>query len=45
MNRASVCPDIQLKKLTEFSLGNSVFQRKDRTMDNVQNCDSYINIQ
>jgi hypothetical protein len=28
----------------ESGLQNVVFQIKDRTMDNVQNCDSYINI-
>jgi hypothetical protein len=32
-----------LKKETESSLRNVVFQIKGRTMDNVQNCDSYIN--
>jgi hypothetical protein len=29
---------------TESSLQNAMFEIKDRMMDNVQNCDSYINI-
>jgi hypothetical protein len=33
-----------LNKETESSLRIVVFYIKDRTMDNVQNCDSYINI-
>jgi hypothetical protein len=34
----------QLKAETESSLRNVAFEIEDRTMDNVQNCDSYINI-
>jgi hypothetical protein len=30
-----------MKKAKESSLPNVVFEMKDRTMDNVQNCDSY----
>jgi hypothetical protein len=33
-----------LKTETESSLQNFVYSNKDRAMDNVQNCDSYINI-
>jgi hypothetical protein len=33
-----------LKTETESNLRNVEFQIKDRTMDNVQNCGSYINI-
>jgi hypothetical protein len=35
---------LSLYGLLVSSLRNAVFQIKDRTMDNVQNCDSYINI-
>jgi hypothetical protein len=31
-----------LKMVTEFSLRNVVLLSKYRTMDNVQNCDSYL---
>jgi hypothetical protein len=34
----------QLKMETESRLWKAVLQLDDRTMDNVQNCDSYINI-
>jgi hypothetical protein len=34
----------KLKAEAESNLRNVVFQIKDRTMDNIQNCDSYINI-
>jgi hypothetical protein len=33
-----------LKKATESSLRNIVFKIKDRAMDNVHNCDRYINV-
>jgi hypothetical protein len=35
---------LHLKTKIEYSLQNVVFEIKDRTMDNVQNCDDYINI-
>jgi hypothetical protein len=34
---------LKKKKKIELSFRNIVFQIKDRTMDNVLNCDSYIN--
>jgi hypothetical protein len=34
----------QLGPINTASLRNVVFQIKDRMMDNVQNCDNYINI-
>jgi hypothetical protein len=35
---------LHLNTQTESSLPNAMFEIKDRTMANVQNCDSYINI-
>jgi hypothetical protein len=35
---------LHLDTETESSLRNVMFEIEDRTMDNVQNCDSYINI-
>jgi hypothetical protein len=48
IERASLSPDtssrFHLKMETEFSVRNIVFLIIGRTTDNVQNCDSYINI-
>jgi hypothetical protein len=47
--RATLSPETKLSRIylkteTESSLRNAVFWIKDRTMNNVQNCDSYITI-